>query len=102
MTTPILTVQVPTERLTSLQALLVDYGPYRREQLRKQLLSAAQQQRDEADHLRRSADAFRRTAALREGRAATARSAPQRPETFEREATILEVMAAYVASYRSL
>lgn len=89
-------VQVPTERLASLQALLAEYGPYRREQLRKQLLSAAQQQRDEADHLRRSADAFRRTSALR---AATARPA-QRPEMFEQEATILEGMATYVASYR--
>jgi hypothetical protein len=99
MTTTHPSVQVPAERLASLQALLVEYGPYRREQLRKRLLSAAQQQRDEADHLRRSADAFRRTAALRKLRVSTAHPAQQRPEVFEQEATILEGMAAYVASY---
>lgn len=99
MTTTVPGIQVPTERFASLQALLVEYGPYRQEQLRQQLLSAAQQQRDEADHLRRSADAFRRTAPLRQLRAADPQPPPT-PERCEREAAILQQMAAYIASYR--
>ena len=100
MTITVPNIQVPAERLASLQSLLVEYGPYRREQLRKQLLSASEQQRDEADHLRRSAAAFRRTAPLRQLRAADIQSPPT-PELCEREAAILQQMATYVANYRS-
>ena len=82
--------QPSKERVTALNALLAQYGPYRRDQLRLSLLSAAEQARDEADHLRRHNSAFTRAT----GRPplplmAPARS-PRTPDDFEAEAAQLE------------
>lgn len=87
------TLKIPPERLASLTTLLQEYGPYRRDQLRLKLLKAAQQCRDEADHLRRSAERFPQASQL------APRETPT-PSALDGEAAILDAMAAFVATAR--
>lgn len=90
--------QALRERLKALQKLLPEFGPYRRDQLRLKLLSAAQLAQDEADHLRRHASAFRQVTGQRPPQPRT--RTPQTPEALEAEARLLETLAYHVASYR--
>lgn len=82
---------IPPDRFASLTTLLREYGPYRRNQLRLKLLRGAQQCRDEADHLRRSAERFPQASRL------ASRAMPT-PSALAAEAAILEAMAAFVAT----
>lgn len=43
-------VEIPKQQQDALTQLLKTFGPYRREQLRKQLLAAAEASRDDAAH----------------------------------------------------
>lgn len=93
--------RIPPDRHTSLMKLLSSVGPYRRDQLRKQLLSGAQSCCDEADSLRRSNSAFRSATGFPRTELLTLPSTrPTTPEGWESEAAILQAMAEIVSTFR--
>ena len=88
-------------RHDSLLVLLSTIGPYRRDQLRLRLLSAARTCLDEAAALRRSRAAFAsRTGLPLSVLPLPSTSLPTSPEGWETEAAVYEQMAEVVRAYR--
>ena len=93
--------RIPPDRHQSLVALLSQLGPYRRDQLRQRLLSAARACTDEAASLRRSEAAFASaTGVPKSSLPLPCSRLPTTPEGWEAEASAYAAMADVVSAYR--